>query len=150
MLRFVDGDLVKNKEYRIFCQQVNCKKVMGAGIAKQIREEYPEVYERYMKKEPKLGAIQTIHCKDKRYCVNMYSQDDYGTKGRYTNYAAFQSCLETLEKKLKISDKSLKIAFPFNIGCGLGGGDWTIILMMLMQFAENVQQDVYIVRKAQK
>lgn len=34
----------------VVCHQVNCKGVMGAGLAKQIREKHPEVYEAYKKK----------------------------------------------------------------------------------------------------
>ena len=33
----------------IICHQVNCQGVMGSGLAKQIRERYPIVYEEYKK-----------------------------------------------------------------------------------------------------
>ena len=33
----------------VICHQVNCQGVMGAGIAKQIRARWPEVYEDYKK-----------------------------------------------------------------------------------------------------
>ena len=42
MLIYVKGNLL-DKQWDIFCHQVNCKGVMGSGIAKQIAEKYPEV-----------------------------------------------------------------------------------------------------------
>ena len=40
----------------IICHQVNCQGVMGSGIAKQVREKYPNVYNSYKKACDKLGA----------------------------------------------------------------------------------------------
>lgn len=31
----------------IICHQVNCQGVMGSGVAKEVRERYPEVYYAY-------------------------------------------------------------------------------------------------------
>ena len=39
-------DLLSSKE-RIIVHQVNCRGVMGAGIAKQIKEKWPDVYTSY-------------------------------------------------------------------------------------------------------
>ena len=31
----------------IICHQVNCQGVMGSGVAKEVRERFPNVYEQY-------------------------------------------------------------------------------------------------------
>lgn len=41
------GDLLKQDKVDIICHQTNCKGVMGAGIAFQIKRTYPEVFKKY-------------------------------------------------------------------------------------------------------
>lgn len=145
MLIKEEGNLVTGN-YEVFCHQVNCYKVMGAGIAKQIRDRYPEVYEEYEKREYAfLGAIDWIHTHDGRICVNMYAQKDYGTGSRKTDYIGFAGCLAELEDYLCSVPKDYKVAFPYRIGCGLAGGDWKVVEALLEDFAYRVEQPVYIV-----
>ena len=153
MLYEVKGDIVKDTQYTIFCHQVNCKGVMGAGLAKQIRERYPSVYKDYMRECNSgyllLGSKICTSTADGRICVSMFAQDDYGHDKCYTDYKAFQIILDGLQDELQMFEANnpnpLKIAFPKGIGCGLAGGDWNIIKPMIEKFAENVPNDVYII-----
>ena len=129
---------------------------MGAGIALQIKLSYPEVAKAnrayYEKLDGNslnmLGTNLYIKTFDGRTCVNLYAQDHYRNDGtRKTDYTAFKSCLDRLAKKLSVSDKTIKVGFPYGIGCGLGGGSWEIIENMIRDFSEQIPQDVYIVRK---
>lgn len=149
MIEYKVGDIVKNN-YTIFCHQVNCCHKMGSGLAKQIRKAYPEVYKEYMNVEnPMLGYILPVFTHDGRICINMFAQDGYGKDGKqYTNYEAFNNCLRALfgfiaDHHIK---KDVTIAFPYGIGCGLGGGNWFVIRNMIRSFAEVVQQKVVIVK----
>ena len=100
MIYYVKGNLL-DPEYKVFCHQVNCQKVMGAGLARQIKEKYPEVYQEYEDREyPFLGAIDWIHTHDDRICVNMYAQEDYGRYERHTDYIGFAQCLVELSDYL--------------------------------------------------
>lgn len=155
MLYEVTGDLVKDKQYKIFCHQTNCQGRMASGIAKQIAEEYPIVARRnqhyyrlynegYIKEM--LGTILYSDTPDFRTCVNMYAQDRYGRIGRFTDYDAFRKCLNRLAEGMEDMPEDIKIGFPDHIGCGLGGGDWSVIRKMISDFAQNVRQDVYIVQ----
>ena len=147
MVHFVKGNLLDgNCDY--ICHQVNCKGVMGAGIAKQIRDRWPEVFISYREycnrhdRDPKFmlgniwGVQVTPNCVN-RWVVNMFAQNDYGYNGsRFTSYDAFAKCLEVMRDRLP---KDKTIGFPKGIGCGLGGGDWEIILRMI----ENVLGDTH-------
>lgn len=149
MLKFEKGNIVTGN-YPIFCQQVNCKGVMGAGLAKQIKEKYPEVFARYKDVckigAAKLGACNYIPTKDKRICINMFAQDGYGKNKRYTDYDAFKKCLNHIAFFMNFHPKNKQnIAFPYGIGCGLAGGDWYIILGMLKDFSEQISQNVIII-----
>ena len=147
MIYYVKGNLL-DPEYKVFCHQVNCQKVMGAGLAKQIKEKYPEVYQEYEDREYAfLGAIDWVHTHDDRICVNMYAQEDYGRYERHTDYIGFAQCLVELSDYLHSVNKDAKVAFPDHIGCGLGGGDWRVISALIEDFEKTINQDIYIVRK---
>lgn len=45
-IKIIDGDLFTTNA-QIICHQVNCQGKMGSGVAKQVREKYPHVYEEY-------------------------------------------------------------------------------------------------------
>lgn len=144
------GNLVTGN-YDIFCHQVNCMGVMGAGIARQIRLRYPEVYSSYIEKckndSNLLGNIQCIATSDGRICVNFFSQMGYGKDKIYTDYAAFRLCLSRLKIYLDTYVPQDRIvAFPYGIGCGLAGGNWTIISKLLEGFSRTVKQKVVIVK----
>jgi O-acetyl-ADP-ribose deacetylase (regulator of RNase III) len=112
---------------------------MGSGIAKQIRERWPEVYEHYRKvyedyvwggRPRLLGTVDLARINGStRYVVNMFSQDACGYDGaRYTSYDAFANALYEMMDTIPLS---ATIGFPKNIGCGLGGANWKIISAMI-------------------
>lgn len=148
MVTYVKGDLL-NSNCDYICHQVNCQGVMGAGIAKQIRERWPEVYEQYMKfysycdvPENQLGEIDIVKLTDShRYVINMYSQCSYGYDNqRYTSYDAFAYALESIRQSTSYNDS---IGFPKNIGCGLGGGNWKVISTLIEEILGDCR-DIYI------
>jgi len=148
MLHYTDGDLLYCP-LDVIVHQTNCQGVMGAGLAKQIARQYPNIVEldrEYCKSGDVLGTNLYVTTYDK-YIVNMYAQRYYGTKRRHTDYNAFRMCLSRLAHKLQISSPDLRVGFPYGIGCGLAGGDWIVIEKMIKDFAENVMQDVYIVKR---
>lgn len=133
------------------CHQVNCQGRMGSGIAKQIRERWPDVYDAYMraftKSKNTLGDIQLVaHEKRKQIVINMYAQEFYGYDGkRYTSYDAFWSCLGAIRDFVP---EGSKIGFPYKIGCGLGGANWPVIFQMIMEvLGEDYQVYIYTLKE---
>lgn len=153
MLNYVTGNLVTD-DYSFIVHQVNCKGVMGAGLAKQIRAKYPFVYYDYKKaldyENATLGHIVVSHVSgvNGKMIISMFAQDGYGRDRKYTNYEAFKKCLDVLAKEANsYSTKTFStIAFPYGIGCGLAGGSWSIIEKMIEEFSEKVKQKVFIVK----
>lgn len=148
MITYVKGNLLdSNCDY--ICHQVNCQGVMGSGIAKQIRERWPEVYEEYMaycKYCNKHGLSMLGHNVDvpvddyEKRVVNMFSQDNCGYDGkRYTSYDAFCNCLFDIRKLVRGGT----IGFPKNIGCGLGGGNWKVVSALIEEILGK-DYEVYI------
>lgn len=144
-LRILYGNILDIKE-GIICQQVNCMGVMGSGLAKQIRNKYPRVYEAYIKfvkesdtKVNNLGETLLVEVDKGLYVANMFSQFSYGRSGLHTNYQKFEECLIRLKNTSDNYDKlkNLPIYFPYKIGCGLGGGDWNIISSLIEKVFPN-------------
>ena len=152
MVKYVKGNLLdSNCDY--ICHQVNCQGVMGSGIARQIRERWPWVFTSYHaycdrrknNNESPLGEIWGVAIdhdnQNRQWVVNMFSQDNYGYDGsRFTSYDAFAKCLTKMRDRLP---KDKTIGFPKNIGCGLGGGDWTVV-SALIEAILGKDYDVYI------
>ena len=152
MVKYVKGNLLdSNCDY--ICHQVNCQGVMRSGIAKQIRERWPEVYEAYREKFERyhragltdndmLGDLGTVYIPERDgYVVNMYTQRGYVYDAkRYTSYDAFACCLNLIA--FAVPD-GYTIGFPKNIGCGLGGGNWKVISALIEEILGE-EYDVYI------
>lgn len=119
----------------IIVHQVNCKGVMGAGFAKQVRDRYPELYAQYRimcqsaSSKDLLGHIM-IYEEDDKIIVNMFSQEDYGNGVRQTDYEAMDKALQSL----RVLYPNDIIIAPYKIGCGLGGGDWSVVSKILQKY----------------
>lgn len=155
MIIFKNGDLLSSK-CDVICHQVNCQGVMGSGVAKQIRDRYPIVYQSYLNSVSLcrekfkstfrlLGTIDFIKC-ETCAVVNMYSQYNYLPRSVvHTDYPSFRQCLKEIKKVItdhcqltRQDTSSIKIGFPYKIGCGLAGGDWNVVSKILeSEFSGN-------------
>lgn len=147
MVTFHNGNIL-NSGANYICHQVNCRGAMNSGVAKAIRNEYPNVFTEYHKCakdidigfgdmqlswEHMLGHIQIIpvskNAIGKGCVINMFAQNGYGYDGRrYTSYDAFWSCLGEIKNNVI---PGITIAFPARIGCVRGGANWNVILTMI-------------------
>lgn len=123
-------------EEGVICQQVNCRNVMGAGIAKAIKEKYPIVETKYhesfkdKKAEDLFGKISIIPIGANLYIANIYSQLDYGNPTQtgkiYTDKNKLVSAVNAICSKYKDIPVYLPYSHKYNtgIGCGFGGEKW--------------------------
>ena len=164
MIKIIEGNILNAIE-DIICQQVNCHGKMGSGLARQIRNKYPNVYESYVKlvnwqKEEYnkglaknkylLGNIQFVDCPDGKVIANLFGQEGYGRDKRYTDYTALRSSLEGLYDTVTCDYNTLyckSIAIPYNLGCGLAGGEWYIVYEMIKQIFYNYVVSIYKLNK---
>jgi hypothetical protein len=137
---------------------------MGSGIAKQIKDRWPVVYDAYIGaykdredeilrncggfehmpdvSETLLGYLQKVPVNEEQVVINMFAQQYYGYDGkRYTSYDAFWACLGGIRDSVP---KGSKIGFPYKIGCGLGGANWPVIFQMIDEvLGEDFQVYIY-------
>lgn len=125
----------EKKDKRIIIHQVNCKGVMGAGFAKQVKDKYPQLFKDYRERcmmfdYTELLGTNYYYEDENIIIVNMFSQNNYGTETRQTNYEAMATCLDKIRKMYPTQT----IVAPYRIGCGLGGGDWNIVSKLLEKY----------------
>jgi O-acetyl-ADP-ribose deacetylase (regulator of RNase III) len=144
-LKYINGDLVKmafNGEFGIIVHGCNCFCNMGAGIAKQIKQTFPEAYVADCQTIPrdrnKLGKLSIAYSLGITV-INAYTQYGYGRNKAHVDYAAIRSCMKEVKKLVS----GLKIGMPL-IGAGLGGGDWAIIEKIIEEELQG--EDVTIVK----
>lgn len=146
---FLKGDVLKTTA-DIICHQVNCKSIMGAGLAKQIKTIYPKVYRQYADlcnqyncSSQLLGTVD--FCETDNYIIaNCFGQWGISRTVRQTDYDALKKCFKTVKNYTE--ENNLKcIAMPYNIGCGLAGGDWNTVLNIIIDVFKNTNLTIKIV-----
>lgn len=86
MIKTIEGNLLNATE-DIIGHQVNCRGVMGSGVALQIKQKWPTSFGGYIElcgikgREKLLGLSQFIETPDGKVIANLFGQDDYG-RGR--------------------------------------------------------------------
>lgn len=152
MLKHTKGnllDLAEKGKFDIIVHGCNCFNTMGSGIAKEIRERYPEAFEadermdqefgknyRYLK----LGNFSQVNvypANGKFTIVNAYTQFYFNKKDEeFNDHFEYDSFNLILQKLLHFYG-NYDFGFPY-IGMGLAGGDKDRIIAMLEDFAEKI------------
>lgn len=152
MIKIVKGNLLEAKE-NIIGHQVNCMGVMNSGVAKQIRNKYPNVYEEYLEKvdeytvgedlrENLLGEVQGVVVDDNKLVVNMFGQYKYGYDGeQYTNTEALFKCFKAI--RLVAEKNGISVALPYMIGSYRGGADWKEVEGLLLTAFDGYEVTLY-------
>lgn len=140
----INGDLLAladDGQFTAIMHGCNCQHIMGAGIAKQIKQKYPEAFEieARLPLRCSLGWFNVVNV-DELDIYNLYTQP---TTGNTFDIAAFQSAFRkaVYDHVLRqVTDhpriESARIGIP-HIGCGLGGGNWNDVLGVI----ETVYKD---------
>lgn len=152
---YVRGNIFDAKTDAIV-NTVNCKGVMGKGLALEFKKKYPKMYNEYKieceKGELKIGIIH-LYKVDRseelvpdehyfKYILNFPTKDDW----------RFKSKLEYIEKGLKYFRRHHKkylskgiesIAFP-RLGCQQGGLDWDEVKPLIEKYLKDLSLETYI------
>lgn len=149
MIREVNGDILESTA-PIIVIPVNCKGVMGKGLALQAKQKWPKMFEIYKSfcegacpsypdgLEP--GGVVCIQHVPNKFIACLATKDDWKNPSK----------LEWVEKGLKeLVVMSMKINFCHiaipRIGCGLGGLDWCDVKPIVYRVFENtpITVDLY-------
>ncbi|UWS55264.1 Appr-1-p processing protein [Bacillus subtilis] len=155
MIKIVKGNILDASE-DIIVQQVNCKGVMGAGLAKAILNKYPNVKKEYqsfrnfnlnkgLTEKDLLGLVNYVRVSDVKVIANIFGQVNI-KKNRFDNTVFTKTdALTRGLKEVKELSKQLNksVAIPYGIGCGLAGGDWNIISELIESIFSDYKVTIY-------
>jgi len=130
-MQIINGDIF-SVQFGIVCHQVNCMGKMGAGLALEMRERWPQVLKDYMHVyklgQLTLGRIILTHIKNNELMVaSLAGQFKYGKYARQTDYPAVKMCLKAVLQAQRMRQPYLPIYIPYGMGCGLAGGSWNVV-----------------------
>ena len=146
MIEYVSGDFFDyNADIRI--NTVNCVGVMGAGVALEFKNKYPDMFKAYVKVcnekkiepgNPYIWEEQDLFSK----CVII----NLPTKIHWKNpskYEYVKKDLEWLRQYLKCKDKNCVVTLPA-LGCGHGGLNWSIIRNEIEYYLGDMQAKILV------
>lgn len=150
-MKTMKGDILANVTTGIIVHQCNAQGVMGAGIAKQIKEKWPQVYKDYKELLSvtgtgivSLGSTTATDVGDNLTVVSLVAQDGYASRGerphRYTSYDALDDGFEYIAGLAKVYRRP--VHFPL-IGAGLGGGEWSIIEAIIRHRLKGIEHTLW-------
>ncbi len=135
-MKIVSGDLIAlalQGAFDVIVHGCNCMCMMEAGIAKAIRNTFPEAYladQRTISGDrKKLGSISTATVQTRHgplTVVNAYTQYHWYGDGPLVDYDAVASAFRQIKKRFS----GKRIGYP-KIGAGFGGGDWERIAAII-------------------
>ena len=173
MIKEVIGDILET-ECKVIAHQVNCVGVMGSGVARCIKNKWPEIFTGYLDTirsldHECLGGCLILEAAPGKYVANLFGQyfyngyykntEDYykhpyykrpgidsSGKLRFTNYEALFTSLNTLKSEME-KYKVDSVSFPYKIGSDRGGGNWEIVKTMISEIFKDTNIIVEIRKK---
>ena len=137
-MKKVNGDLIRmamDGEFDVIIHGCNCFCTMGAGIAKSIKEHFPEAYMSDLKTvkgdKSKLGSFSFAKHEignKELTIINAYTQFHWKGSGTKADYDAIRGVFSQIKDRYS----GRRIGYP-KIGAGLAGGDWTLISRIITE-----------------
>lgn len=146
MIIFTEGDVWEAFDTGAsIAHGCNLQGVMGAGIAKQVKERFPSLYNAYRDKCSQgdflLGNVFPYLVSGNQIVFNLMTQ---ATTDGASYDAVWRSLvyLETIAESVRVN----AVALP-QIGAGLGGLNWNVIKAMLIEIFSSSAVDVIVYEK---
>ncbi len=143
-LAFQKGNLLDFTSWQVLVHQCNAQGKFGAGLARQIRDEYPAAYDAYMHEQAagrlKLGSLSVAEVPGGKRIINLVAQEEAGTDRRRTDYEVLYCGLEEIRRRLEeahTKGRPWSLGIPQWIGCGLAGGSPRIVEAMVRDLFED-------------
>ena len=151
-MKVTTGDLIelaRQGNFNFIVHGCNCFHVMGGGIARQLKDIYPNVFEADKTSvrgdRSKLGSFTSVFVRDGFTVVNAYTQFHFGEDpsakdGVLADYDAIRKAFASIKKEF--GGQGVRFGIP-KIGAGLARGDWDVISAIIDE--EMAGEDVTLV-----
>ncbi len=126
------GDLLR-ADVDALVNAVNCRGVMGKGLALQFKKTFPEVFAAYQAAcdagGVRIGQMHVVERQSSpRFVINFPTKDDWRKPSKLE---FIEAGLIDLVEQVKLH-RIESLAIP-PLGCGLGGLDWGIVRPMIVE-----------------
>jgi O-acetyl-ADP-ribose deacetylase (regulator of RNase III) len=141
MITYKKGNIFDSK-CDILINPINKVGVMGAGLAKQFKQRYPEMFDEYVewcngKRSYKFTDLQVEDCLflyengyEEQGVIGFPTKNHWGNK---SDIKLIEEGLAAIVELTKTQSDKNSFAFP-KLGCGLGGLDWNKEVKPLMEY----------------
>lgn len=151
-MQVVIGNIVDTK-LSFLIHGCNAQGVMGSGVAKAVRDKWPQAYSEYKSfidnTSKPLGRCSIV-VEDGITIGNLITQEYYGNDGKiYANAVLIKEAILDYLKEIKTlygKHDNILIATPI-IGCGLGGLNWDIDVKPILEQIEHDESVEFVVYK---
>ncbi|GMO63177.1 MAG: hypothetical protein Ta2D_09940 [Rickettsiales bacterium] len=142
-IEYVKGDIFQN-DCEIMMQQVNTFGIMESGLGLQVKNKFPNVYAEYKNycmqylsdMKALLGTIR-IGYTDTFLIAHLFCQNGINSSKQTTDYDRMFECFIRL-KDYMLSNDFTRLAIPYKIGCGNGGGKWEFVVEKINKAFEGM------------
>ncbi|WP_405376038.1 macro domain-containing protein, partial [Pseudobutyrivibrio sp.] len=145
MIKFVDGDFF-DYDADIRVNTVNCVGVMGAGVALEFKNKYPDMFKAYVEacnnqdiRPGKPFLWEEIGLFSNTLIINL------PTKIHWRNPSEYSFIEEDLKwlRCFLLEHPDSTITLPA-LGCGHGGLDWNIVKDMIVHYLDGIKATILV------
>jgi len=158
-IKFVSGNIFNYPGLDAFCHGCNCKGIMGAGIAAEVKKYFPEMFKVYrqlcLNREFILGGVFTASISDivgtyqneiaKAGFKTVYNLATQNNIGPNANLRAIEAsvCL-MIDNAEKAGIKTIGVP---RLGAGIGGLDWKIVKEILEKLGSTTNVELIVLEE---
>ena len=149
MLKYIPITNMWDMEVDCVVVTVNCEGIMGGGIARQCKKQYPDIYGSYrfycQEGMMKPGKLYFLKRGNEQGLVCLFPTKD--EVRRDSTYGIVAAGLKTLKDRLTTDngkDRIKSIAIP-PLGCGLGNLDFNKVKELYTQFLSDCPQQIFLI-----
>jgi hypothetical protein len=136
-------EAAKAGEIDYLLQSCNCFSTQGAGVAKLISSNFPQVATvdkaDYRSPIERIGSYSSVLINGLTF-INLYCQYDYGTDYRRFEYGAFKRAMDEVYRDFSFTGK--RIGLPM-LGGKLGGADSELVKAILDDYTDQGTWTIY-------
>lgn len=145
----IEGNLFDGLENGdVIAHGANCRGAMGAGVAKAIKEKFPENYKVYNKacREGRFMPGDALGILENGILVyNLGTQYELGADAHIWNIrSSVRDMLNKVVPARQFYYPVTKIK-TVRLGCGIGGLDWTDVKPVLEGIPSDIELEVYFI-----
>lgn len=137
-VNYFTGNLMDYTDSHYVAHCISADLALGAGIALQFRNKYPDMPV-YLLKKYKNSLDNVMHGSRKGCCLQCNNVFNLVTKCRYFNKPTYESLREALnDMKDQLKQKNIKELYIPKIGCGLDRLNWNEVENMLISIFKDM------------